>query len=285
MKQTEKQAIAESLRSYVASKGSQNQAARTLRQVSSATISQVLNGNWDLISDEMWRTIASQIGHDANGWQVIRTAGYNRMYDILRDAQQNALVLAVTGDAGCGKSQAIKQYAAENQNVVVLSCSEYWNRKLFLHELLRALGRTDYIGNTVGEMVAEAMLRLKRLDSVVLVMDEADKLNDQVLHFFITIYNQLEDQCGIVLCATPYLEKRIKRGVQNNRKGYREIYSRIGRKFIPMPVVNDSTIADVCEANGITDRATIARIIDDSDCDLRRVKRLVHAAKQAANNQ
>lgn len=285
MKQTEKQAIAESLRSYVASKGSQNQAARTLRQVSSATISQVLNGNWDLISDEMWRTIASQIGHDANGWQVIRTAGYNRMYDILHDAQQNALVLAVTGDAGCGKSQAIKQYAAENQNVVVLSCSEYWNRKLFLHELLRALGRTDYIGNTVGEMVAEAMLRLKRLDSVVLVMDEADKLNDQVLHFFITIYNQLEDQCGIVLCATPYLEKRIKRGVQNNRKGYREIYSRIGRKFIPMPVVNDSTIADVCEANGITDRATIARIIDDSDCDLRRVKRLVHAAKQAANNQ
>ena len=285
MTNNEKQSIAARLRAYVATKGSQNQAARTLRQVSSATISQVLNGNWDLISDEMWRTIASQIGHDANGWQVIRTAGYNRMYDILHDAQQNALVLAVTGDAGCGKSQAIKQYAAENQNVVVLSCSEYWNRKLFLHELLRALGRTDYIGNTVGEMVAEAMLRLKRLDSVVLVMDEADKLNDQVLHFFITIYNQLEDQCGIVLCATPYLEKRIKRGVQNNRKGYREIYSRIGRKFIPMPVVNDSTIADVCEANGITDRATIARIIDDSDCDLRRVKRLVHAAKQAANNQ
>lgn len=285
MTHNEKQAIADSLRSYVATKGSQNQAARTLRQVSGATISQVLNGNWDLISDEMWRTIASQIGHDANGWQVIPTEGYNRMYHLLRDAQQNALVLAVTGDAGCGKSQAVKQYAAENQNVIVLSCSEYWNRKLFLNELLRAIGRTDYIGNTVGEMVAEAMLRLKRLENVVLVLDEADKLNDQVLHFFITIYNQLEDQCGILMCATPYLEKRIKRGVQNNRKGYREIYSRIGRKFIPMPVVNDSTIADVCEANGITDSRTIARIIDDSDCDLRRVKRLVHAAKQAANNQ
>ena len=281
----EKQAIADKLRAYAATKGSQNQAARTLRQVSGATISQVLNGTWELISDEMWRTIASQIGHDANGWQVIPTEGYTRMYHLLRDAQQNAIVLAVTGDAGCGKSQAIKQYAAENQNVIVLSCSEYWNRKLFLNELLRALGRTDYIGNTVGEMVAEAMIRLKRLDNVVLVLDEADKLNDQVLHFFITIYNQLEDQCGILLCATPYLEKRIKRGVQNNRKGYREIYSRIGRKFIPMPVVNDSTIADVCAANGITDRRTIARIIDDSECDLRRVKRLVHAAKQAANNQ
>ncbi len=285
MTQNEKQSIADSLRAYVASKGSQNQAARTLRQVSGATVSQILNGNWELISDEMWRSIAAQTGYEATGWRVIPTDGYRRMYDILRDAQQNAQVLAVTGDAGCGKSQAIKQFAAENRNIIVLSCSEYWNRKLFLHELLRALGRTDYIGNTVGEMVSEAMLRLKRLDSVVLVLDEADKLNDQVLHFFITIYNQLEDQCGIVLCATPYLEKRIRRGVQGNRKGYREIYSRIGRKFIPMPVVNDSTIADVCEANGISDRKTIARIIDDSDCALRRVKRLVHAAKQAANKQ
>ena len=116
MKQTEKQSIAERLREYVASKGSQNQAARTLRQVSSATVSQILNGNWDLISDEMWRTIASQTGYEATGWRVIPTEGYNRMYDILSDARQNAQVLAVTGDAGCGKSQAVQQIADEHPN-------------------------------------------------------------------------------------------------------------------------------------------------------------------------
>ena len=84
---------------------------------------------------------------------------------------------------------------------------------------------------------------------------------------------------GIVLCATQYLKKRIERGVVNNRKGYKEIYSRIGRKFIPMPVVNRGDIKAVCLANGLDDRREIERIIDDADNDLRRVKRLVCALK------
>lgn len=283
MKKTEKQAIAERLKAYVESKESQNKAAKTLKGVSPATVSQVLNGNWELISEDMWRTIATQIGYDARKWVVVETEGYDAMYEVLSDAQENALVFAVIGDAGCGKSQAIKVYGERNRNTLVLSCSEYWNRKQFLMELLRSLG-VDASGCTVVDMVADAVYQLKRREGVLLVLDEADKLSDQILYFFITLYNQLEDHIGIVLCATQHLEKRIVRGVRNNRKGYREIYSRIARKFVQMPVVNASDIAAVCMANGITDRKTISEIVDDSDCDLRRVKRLVFAAKQSSNN-
>ena len=283
MKKTEKQAIAERLKAYVESKESQNKAAKTLKGVSPATVSQVLNGNWELISEDMWRTIATQIGYDARKWVVVETEGYDSMYEVLSDAQENALVFAVIGDAGCGKSQAIKVYGERNRNTLVLSCSEYWNRKQFLMELLRSLG-VDASGCTVVDMVADAVHQLKRREGVLLVLDEADKLSDQILYFFITLYNQLEDHIGIVLCATQHLEKRIVRGVRNNRKGYREIYSRIGRKFIPMPIVNAGDVASVCVANGVTDKRTIERIAEDSDCDLRRVKRLVHAVKQSSNN-
>ena len=283
MKKTEKQAIAERLKEYVASKESQNKAAKTLKGVSPATVSQVLNGNWELISEDMWRTIASQIGYDPRKWVVVQTEGYDSMYEVLSDAQENALVFAVIGDAGCGKSQAIKVYGERNRNTLVLSCSEYWNRKQFLVELLRTLG-VDAAGCTVVDMMADAVYQLKRREGVLLVLDEADKLSDQILYFFITLYNQLEDHIGIVLCATQHLEKRIVRGVRNNRKGYREIYSRIARKFVQMPVVNASDIAAVCMANGITDKKTINEIVDDSDCDLRRVKRLVFAAKNSSNN-
>ncbi|MDR1054708.1 MAG: hypothetical protein LBL90_02535 [Prevotellaceae bacterium] len=40
----------------------QNKAANSLKNVSSASISQILNGNWELIKVEMWRNIGSQIG-------------------------------------------------------------------------------------------------------------------------------------------------------------------------------------------------------------------------------
>lgn len=279
MRQNEKQAIADRLREFVGTKESQNAAAKSLRGVSAATVSQILNGKWDLIADEMWRTVATQTGYDPRQWVVVETDGYRRMYDVLTDAQRHSLVFAVTGDAGCGKSQAIKAYGERNRGVLVLSCSEYWNRKHFLTELLQTMG-VESGGSTVVDMMRDAVHHLKRREGVLLVLDEADKLSDQVLHFFITLYNQLEDTVGIVLCATQYLEKRIRRGVASNRKGYREIYSRIGRKFIPMPVVNDGNIEAVCRANGVTDRRDINRIQDDSDCDLRRVKRLVHAIKQ-----
>ena len=281
MKHSEKEAIVKHLRAYVDSKESQNAAAKSL-QISSATLSQMLNGKWDLIAEDMWRSVANQIGYDSRKWVVVETDGYRRMTDVMTDAQNNALVLAVVGDAGCGKSQAIKTYAGTHKNVIALSCSEYWNRKEFLSELLQNLG-VEPGGTTVADMMREAIRQLKRREGVLLVLDEADKLSDQVLYFFISLYNKLEDQVGIVLCATQYLKKRIERGAANNRKGYKEIYSRIGRKFIPMPVVNRGNIEAVCVANGITDRKTISHITDDADCDLRRVKRLVHVIKQKLN--
>ena len=282
MRQNEKEAIAAKLRAYVETKESQNAAAKSLKGVSAATVSQMLNGKWELIADDMWRTVANQIGYDRRKWVVIETEGYARMIQVLTDAQNRSLVMSVVGDAGCGKSQAIKAYAGEHRNVIALSCSEYWNRKEFLCEMLQSLG-VDPGGNTIAEMMNEVIRQLKRRENGLIVLDEADKLADQVLHFFITIYNKLEDTVGIVLCATQYLKKRIERGVVNNRKGYKEIYSRIGRKFIPMPVVNRGDIKVVCMANGVSERDAIEHIIDDSDTDLRRVKRLVLAYQLSKN--
>ncbi|MBR3565317.1 MAG: ATP-binding protein [Paludibacteraceae bacterium] len=276
----EKEMIREALEAYAERKGSQNKAAASMKGVSSATVSQVLNGNWELITDDMWRTIASQIGASEREWQVVETRGYRRMTTLLTDAQQNALVVAITGDAGSGKSEAVKRYEQQNKNVYHLCCSEFWNRKHFMNELLRKMG-IEHSGYTVAEMMEEIVQVLKRQDHPLVVLDEADKLSDQVLYFFISLYNALEDRCGIVLCATQYLEKRIKRGIRQEKKGYREIYSRFGRRFIPLQVVNADDIAAVCVANGVTDESDIESVIAESDNDLRRVKRRIHAIKTA----
>ena len=276
MQKDERTQIAARLKDYCVQKGSQNKAANSLNGVSSATVSKVLAGDWDTISDEMWRTIASQIGHETRGWQIAETRAYKRMAFLLNNAKTDSLVMAVTGDAGCGKTEAIKNYTAGNRNVYHLCCSEYWNRRTFMGKLLQCMG-VDYTGSTVSDMMDDIIDNLKRKESPLVVLDEADKLTDQVFYFFISLYNQLEDHCGIILCATNYLEKRIKKGLRTKRKGYEEIYSRMGRKFVELQVINSEDVAAVCVANGVTDAKDINRIIDDSDCDLRRVKRAVWA--------
>ena len=277
----QKKQIAEQLRAYCGQKGSQNKAANSLNGVSSATISKVLSGQWDTIADDMWRSIAAQIGvlagaAEARGWQVVKTRAYEVMTFTLENAQRDSLVMAVIGEAGSGKTEAIKNYAAGGRNVYLLVCSEYWNRRTFMAKVLQSMGEI-YSGTTVADMMDAIVDTLKRKESPLIVLDEADKLSDQVLYFFISLYNQLEGRCGIIMTATRYLRARIEKGLRLNRKGYAEIYSRIGRKFVELPLHNSEDVAAVCSANGVTDPKTINSIIDEADGDLRRVKRSVWA--------
>lgn len=276
---TEKQEIKTLLAKYINHAGSQNKAATTIG-VSSATVSQIINDKWDLIADEMWRKVSSKVGFKSKGWNVVETRDFKSLYRILEDAQVGSNVYALTGDAGSGKTAALKQYSESTKRAYLLHCNEFWNRKQFLSELLTKMGK-DAQGYTVAELMYEIVKQLKTQENPLIILDEADKITDQVLYFFITLYNSLEDHCGIILIATSHLEKRIMKGVKINRKGYREIYSRIGRKFIQLKGVGSTDVHQICIANGVTESKVIKEIFNDCEGDLRRVKRKVHAYKMA----
>ena len=281
----EKNAISESLRAYVAKYPSQTKAAGSLKGVSVGTVSNILNGRYENISDEMFRNVASQVGGvSATGWQIVETGAYQEITAVLSDAQRWRNVTWVTGEAGCGKSTTARVYLHEHKEVFYILCSEDMKKGDFVREIARTVGiRTE--GYNIREVWGLILDDIIQMDAPLLVFDEADKLTEPVFHYFISLYNKLEDRVGIILCATDYLEKRIKKGVRTNRKGYKEIYSRVGRKFIPIQVVNSEDVAAVCIANGVTDPETINEIIDDCESDLRRVKRKVHAVKQRSTSK
>ena len=283
MDKVAKKAVAERLGQYSAQKGSNNKAAHVIG-VNQAIVSNMLNGKWENISEAMWRRVAAQIGYKRKEWITVETSVYKRAMQVLQDAQEESACFAVVAEAGSGKSLALKAYEEQNPETYVLSCSEYWNKKMFLSELLRTMGKASE-GMTVGEMMEDVIRELKGKDFPLLVLDEADKLSDNVLYFFITLYNRLEDQCGIVLMATSFLQKRIEKGYRTNRRGYRELYSRVGRKFVKLGETTDNDIAEVCMANGIGDKTRIKRIAQECDGDLRRVRRMVLGAKKRMAEQ
>ncbi len=271
----------EALEKFIVQKGSQNQVAAGMPGVSAGTLSQMRNHNWDLISDEMWRKVAKYVGVAASGWNYAPTRNSVELELFFNDSQKDSLVIAITGKSGAGKSETAKKYESENKNVFLLSCNEYWDKRWFLRELLSKMGK-DHAGMTLPEMMHKAVLMLKSLEKPIIILDEADKLADNVLLFFITLYNALEDHCGIVLMATNFLEKRIRRGVAMEKKGYREIYSRVGLRFIELENTSYSDVEKICKANGVEDPATIRAISKDCDGDVRRVRRLIFSHKRAS---
>lgn len=270
-----KEQITKDLRNYVdnVAGGSANKASKMLRNVSGAYISHVLNKNWKPLSDDAWRNIQNQVTA-RKGWEIVPTRGFVFLEKAYADARLNAQTLGIIGATGYGKTAAAIQQ--KEGNVFIVKSNEYFTPRTFLEEILSLMGKNGY-GQSLAQMMNTIINTLLKLDHPLIVIDEADKLNDKVLYFFISLYNALEDKCGLIIQATEFLRNRIEDGALKGKKGYPEIYSRIGKVFLKVPKSTREDVANICKANGLYNEETITSIYNSADGDLRAVKIKVHA--------
>ena len=282
----EKNAISERLRAYVAKYPSQTKAAGSLKGVSVGTVSNILNGRFENISDEMFRNVASQVGGMGTpGWQIVETGAYQEITEVLSDAQRWRSVRWVTGEAGCGKSTTARVYLQDHKEVFYILCSEDMKKGDFVREIARTVGiRTE--GCNIREVWGLILDDIIQMDAPLLVFDEADKLTEPVFHYFISLYNKLEEKCGVVFLSTDYIVKRISNGLKYQKPGYKEFFSRIGRKFFTLEPTDQNDVYIICTANGLASRQDIDVVMKEAatcDYDLRRVKDSIHKVKRMSD--
>lgn len=244
--------------------------------VSSATINHIIAGKWDLIKSDIWYRVQSALRIDLN-WIHADTTNYTNFIQLLSGAQARSLSIAIAMNEGRSKSHSYKRYERLNDNVVYVECKNYWTKKTFVQALLRAAGMNSE--GTVGELIDNFITQIRSLHKPVIIIDQADKLKDPQLDLFMDFYNDLEGHCAFVLSGVPALSKRILRGVQRDKIGYREMYSRLGRTFIKLPDVTVQDVGNICLANGVTDGDTVIEIFNTCEGDLRRVRRLIEREK------
>ena len=279
MTDSQKKEIQMLLKYFVEQYPSQSKAVNALKNVSEATIINIRKGEWESISDDMWRNVGKQVGWNNKGkWQLVETKPATTLINFFDDAREFSNVFAITAAPGSGKSFMAEWYESKRENVYVIQCSEYFNRKVFLQQILAKMGKAN-TGLNVPEMMDLIVETSLKKETPLLILDEFDKVSDSILYFFITLYNKLEGNMGIVMMATDYLAKRILKGRKNNKKGYAEIYSRIGRRFAQLPDVTEKEVRDIAKANGVNDPQDLTHIWNGCDGDLRRVKRSIHKSK------
>ena len=280
----DKRQIMEDLAVYIndVAGGSQNKASKLLNKVSSAYISHVMKGEdgggWHHLSDDAWRRIQKQVGGDYSGeWNVIHTANYDKMQFFYAEARKYAMTFGIVSNAGYGKTASAMEDGTKN--TFHFKCNQYLNRKHFLIQLLQSMGKSDD-GRTMQDIFEMIVDEITKMDHPLIILDEFDKLVDSVRYFFISLYNALEGKCGFVIFGAPNLQTEIVKGAAKNKKGYEEILSRIGGKFIVLDPPTEDDMRAVIHANGVTTHSSVTRIVNDSNNDYRRVRRLVHAEKK-----
>jgi DNA transposition AAA+ family ATPase len=282
---TQKESIKELCKQQIKNGISQNKFAHKIG-ISPATLTNLLKGSWELISNDMWTKVADAVGYKIEQWNVVRTANHITITALMREAKIYGETYAFLAPQGSSKTMSVKQFAIENANVAVVSCEEHWTKREFLMKLYRALGHNNE-NNSIGEYMDAIENVCRDTDQPLIVLDEIDKLSDNLLLFFVSLYNRLHGKCGIFICCTEYLKHRVEKGIRKNRKGFAEFFSRTGGKFIIGSAPGVADIVAICKANGIESQTEIDKILADCQQDLRRVERLIKATnrKKAATQQ
>lgn len=237
--------------------------------VSVATISNMINGKWTLITDEMWRKVMIKLRIELH-WQTAQTANFNYIYRHLVKAKEQSISFGVADKAGAGKSEAYRFFAQSTPNVIYVECMTFWKTKSFARALVSACGLDD--AGTTEELIERFIDHVATLDSPMLILDQADKLKDPSLDLYIDFFNSLAN-CAFVISGTPALEKRYKRGVQSDRTGYHETWSRLGKKWLKLKRATLDDIRAICHANGLQDEEEIHAIYESCEDDMRRVRK------------
>ncbi|MGA0556567.1 AAA family ATPase [Larkinella sp. VNQ87] len=236
--------------------------------------------NWHQVSDTMWAKVAGKLGYKItqSEWVYVETTNSRIIKQVLSDAQNDCLFIAISEKAGSGKSSSIRAYKAQdaNNSVIVFECRD-WSRHVFYLKLAEAMGvhmpkfgmhhiKTDQLFDLIVKFL-KTMVATKR---PLLILDEADKLHANALTFLVPLYNELKGEIGVVIAGTENLEKQIKRGVRLAKKGYDEVDSRLGRSFVHLVGTTQSDVINICRANGI-DRDQALTIWQELETEQRQV--------------
>jgi DNA transposition AAA+ family ATPase len=203
---------------------SQNKAAQAMGYspaVVSAYKSRTYNGNVKTLEEK----ISAWLKREARRLAmmevpVAETAVMEQVRRAVAIAQDEADIAVIIGEAGTGKTTALRQYAKESYSALLIDVDPSFSKVVLMNEIAHALGVEDKGGmNAVIDRIIEA---LKERDAV-LIIDEADYLSDSSLELVRRIVND-KARTGVVLAGLPTLEYKIR----NLRHDHEQLRSRIG---------------------------------------------------------
>lgn len=212
------------LKQYQEDKGLSQAKLATLLGVSPAVISQYLKGEYkgDVASidkkvEQMLSRAKDKAADIKADFVPILTA--QDILNVCSMAHTMNDINLVIGEAGLGKTIAIKHYAQTVENVVLIETEPTFSPKVLLVELCNKLGIPPSKSN--HDNIANIIEKLNGSDRLIII-DEAELLSYKCLEVIRRIHDK--SGVGVVLAGMP----RLRANLRGKRGEYKQLYSRIG---------------------------------------------------------
>lgn len=175
---------------------------------------------------------------------MVKTDTLMRIHELCVDCQQYHLLGVVTGNPGSGKTEALKEYAAEHEHVRYIQCDVTSTIGVLCDQIINIAGPIAYKLNTIKAA----------LKGWLLILDEADLLTIRALEAFRAVYDS--KGIGLILSGTPRFKKILTRGPQL-KDNLSQLYSRVDF-FVNVENPDDDELIRYAEKRGISDKNAVA---------------------------
>lgn len=141
------------------------------------------------------------------------------VFTVARTCHLEQEIGVVVGEAGTGKTRAIKEYASQNPDVILIEADLSYTTKIFFKELHKKFG-LDGIGG-IHDLFSDCCEKLKD-SSRLIIIDEAENLPYRALDMVRRLYDKAN--IGIMLVGLP----RLVANLRGKRGEFKQLYSRVG---------------------------------------------------------
>jgi DNA transposition AAA+ family ATPase len=151
---------------------------------------------------------------------IVETTTIENIRQAVEMAHDYKDITVITGDAGTGKTTAIRQYVEESHAAVAVYVYQGMTQQKLIIEIARSIG--VYQKGVKSVLIERIVEELKGRD-MVLIIDQADYLTDASLELLRCIIVDMAE-VGLVLVGMP----RLKMYLENLRNDHEQLLSRVG---------------------------------------------------------
>jgi hypothetical protein len=226
--------------------------------VNGSVFSRLKDGYKDgLLRDQQWLTIGRELGVNPNErrWNMARTEVYNIIEEDVLFCKTNSKSRICVDDCGIGKTYAAKYLSRTQTNCFYVDASQGKTKRTFTKLVAKAIG-VD-INDKYQTIKDNVKYYLRTLHEPIVIIDEAGDLEYGAFMDLKEFWNGTENACAWYLMGADGLRRKIERGINGKKVGYREMFSRLSDRFTyAVPIGKEDRlqfykklITDVLKAN------------------------------------
>ena len=215
--------------------------------INPAYLSKIENEKFDEITGEVLTKIRAAINL-RTAPDVFQTSDLASVFNQCEQARRYKLMTGLTGDTGMGKTTSLKAYSMR-ENVFFITVDKAMSAKRLFLSILKTMG-IQFDGN-VYEVVQKIADELNRLESPLLIIDEAGKLSHLMILYLHDLREYTLTNCGILLSGMPYFRWNLQKFADRQKEGCAEFLRRINT-WHELKGLNRKEVEVICTENSIT---------------------------------